>query len=139
MRRPLGIRLLQGAQRMRAGPGTALEGKGVTALLDKECMRVSQQPKQERELAGSRAKSYKRKHSGKITVFPRQTNFQANCFKKKKKKKRAGSSWRRPVGELVWSLRAPLRRPLRDTPEKDTALNTYSLRATPLSQGSARQ
>ena len=65
---------------MRAGPGTALEGKGVTALSDKECMRVSQQPKQDRELAGSHVKSHKRKQSGKITVFRRQTNFQINCF-----------------------------------------------------------
>ena len=72
-------------------------------------MRVSQQSKQERELAGSHVKSHKRKQSEKTMVSHRQTDFQANCLKKKKKKKEGGQQLEEvTVGVLVWSLRGHL-------------------------------
>ena len=77
-------------------------------MLDKECMRVSQQSKQERELAGSHVKSHKRKQSEKTMVSHRQTDFQANCLKKKKKKEGGQQLEEVTVGVLVWSLRGHL-------------------------------
>ena len=78
-------------------------------------MRISQQSKQERELAGSHVKSHKRKQSGKTMVSHRQTDFQANCLKKKKK--RAGSSWRKSL-LVCWCG------PLEGTSEKATGGHT---------------